>query len=331
MQTYLSKHWHQFPEEVWDKLFDFEMHDIVTVGELPDDLYFELSRVPFDYEVGRRKVEIAEIKKQLEDLYSKMFNHDWKSLEPQEVYTRQQIEELQGKIDVLENEIEDFTGSEILTNVDQTYKFLKNWHKEYTIKEEQSVKIIVQWHEILKELCGQHQRFVAHYISLVCEFLENRNLRYLLLESSGNIKLVFNPAVLFMERILALKDCCNKDENLKIYYEDFENDVCNLIDDISNSRKRSVLRVSSNLLEGSAKYAINKNGKSLSEIINNAPDNIFPHPSVKDTILSVYKFYCDYIGGRHSGNTSSRSLEQKDAILFGLISAIFSEYILNNN
>lgn len=331
MQTYLSKHWHRFPEEVWD-YFECMLSNEENPEKLPKDVFIELARPAYEewLREKREKYE-GELRNIEEGIIRKTVDVEWST--PSDLFAGydeielKKLKSFEAKVRAKYNNLED---NDILTNEKSAKIFLYNWHKQKEISEEFSVKILIQWYEIIKDLYSEMPAYIDFYPKRLSIFFESRNLRYLLLRDKGNIKILFNPAVIFMEKIFTLKNCCNRDPSLKIYYEDYENDVSNLMEDLSDSRKRSVLRVSSNLLEGSAKYSINKKGKSLSSIIKKAPENIFPHPSVKDAILSVYSFYSDYIGGRHSGTNASRKLEEKDAILFGSLSALFSEYLLNN-
>ena len=187
MQTYLSKHWHHFSEEVWGKLFDFERYGTVTVGELPDDLYIELARPVYEYELEKLKEDIKKKELEIEDNSKYMSKYDWDSFEPPAVARRQVVELLQSDIENIEEEISELTDKQILSDPDAAFNYLKDFHRRYEIDESFSIKLIVQWYETIRELSGKYQQFVSYYLEFVQRFLAERNLRYLLIKNKDSI------------------------------------------------------------------------------------------------------------------------------------------------
>lgn len=61
MYTYVSKHWHRFPQEIWNELLSLNLHPSLNTGDIPDDFCIELARYAYDDERQVEKSRNAEM------------------------------------------------------------------------------------------------------------------------------------------------------------------------------------------------------------------------------------------------------------------------------
>lgn len=310
MNTYLTSQWGAFWKDVWLELFPDERVD--------GDFFIEVARVPYEYERKR----LSEL------LNNRAAELDAKLRSMAAESDKEGIARLMSQEEQVRDGIRSYLDPGALSDPRLAHDFLHIFHTRQ-VSEDAVCSFVVGWHSIIFDM---NHELAAMYADLVRDFFEKRNLRYRIRFSSRGLLLEYNPAILFAECFYRLRHFYSIDSVRADIYEDFDKDIRELIFDESESRVRSVMRTSSNLLERSANICAGQDGMTLGKLMGEGylPDELFPHENVKELIRNYNRFLNDYPALRHTGTEASknRSLLEKDAVFLGSLSALFSDYLL---
>lgn len=221
----------------------------------------------------------------------------------------------------LEKRNEIINALDVLSKADDAKIFLESWFLNIDLEEDFLQDLVArQWYAILSEVS---EDLGGKYIDLFIDFSNKFNLRYSIRKTSkGNHVLQLRPEVIALEELISLKET-HFDE-----YDKFSREFSNLLLEDDQHVYCKILKESSDLVEYTANIKAGVTGKTLNEAVNKILPLPFPHEKAKESLSKMYAFYSDYKGIRHGGaSTGLRILEQKDAIHFSIITALFASYI----
>lgn len=327
MYTYVSKHWHRFPQEIWDKLLSLNLHPSLHTGDIPTDFCIELARPAYDRE---RQIKEAEFEQEIEGVENDA-QHSfmvWQTM-GQTVGDEYHVEYLAKEAEL--NEIRDNAISlydeDILTNPEGAYEFLKNWHVSASLNEEEARKYVTLWFVSINDISAD---LANSYIGLLNNFFGTLNLRYFVTRVGESLEFNFNPGVIVSERFdeLGTKHCDTP--ALLSHYTAYRENFGGLLSRFSETNIKNTLASSSHLVEAMANKSVGMSGETLTRVLREfLPVDVFPHEDAQKTLVNLYNFYSDSIGVRHAGTPAlaTRTLTYRDALLFSSLSVLFADYL----
>lgn len=287
METYLVKRIGDFTKYVLDTFFvDEESENL-----FPEDIFIELARPIFDWELRRIKNEFK------------------KDLSNEELTILQKRNEIINTLD-------------ILSNKEDAINFLQTWFLDIEPEEEFLQGLVSkQWFFIFNDISISLGK---KYIISFAYFSQKFNLRYSIRTTNMNDHILqLKPEVIALEELLFLKN-----KNV-VNYEKFSREFSSLLQEKDSHIFGNILKESSNLAESIANLTAMTKGKTLSDAIKNITPEPFPHKAARESLDKIYGFYSDYKGIRHGGGSDGfRELEEKDAIYFSLITLLFASFLL---
>lgn len=327
MYTYVSKHWHRFPQEIWDNLLSLNLHPSLHTGDIPTDFCIELARPAYDRE---RQIKQAEFEQEIEGVENDV-QHSfmvWQTM-GQTVGDEYHVEYLAKEAELNEIRVNAISlyDEDILTNPEGAYEFLKNWHVSASLNEEEARKYVTSWFVSINDMSAD---LANSYIELLNKFFLSHNLRYIVVRSGDSLEFKLNPGTLASERFAEVKSRHCDTPALASLYKDFEENFGGLLANPTEANIKNTIGSSSHVVEALANKATAKSGETLSRVLNDyLPTNVFPHEAAKESLAKLYKYYSDYPGIRHAGTAASatRNPSYRDALLFSSLSVLFADYL----
>lgn len=204
-------------------------------------------------------------------------------------------------IDAFDIELEEDQFAEIVNDNLKAHGWFFESLNNYKPKSERQV--LGFFNEMFDEFNENYPEFSMLIKNKIQNYIHIHNLKYSFYENHLTISI----SGIFESILQILKNVISSDHNnrLKIVYKHLkalENNPDE--DDILTSFSKL-----SNLIEGivvdfSTKKGYNNN--TLSSALNALPEDIFPHPNVRDLLFRIYKFWSDYPNIRHSGTEEAR-------------------------
>jgi hypothetical protein len=177
-------------------------------------------------------------------------------------------------------------------------------------------------HEALEELAGDG--LSNAYFNLLSTFIDKFSLRYDLRRPCTLCPTL--PGV-FASLVRDLRDVTSRDAHLDSLMKDFENAVRDLRTDCSDGRIRTCIQKQVNLLEALGQNCPGVTKNTLGAICEQV--GTWPHEKVKEALMSLYKFTCNYPGIRHAGTPGNalRIIEMRDMVAMSILLAGFTPYL----
>ncbi|MBD2472367.1 hypothetical protein [Nostoc sp. FACHB-145] len=183
------------------------------------------------------------------------------------------------------------------------------------------VKFFESAYDVLEDLGGD--LLANRYFNLVSAFIDKYSLRYNLRKPC-----CLSPTLpgIFANLIRELKIVTSKDAHLNTLMKDFEDAICDLRIDCSNSRIKTCIHKQFMLLEAMGSKYLNKDQQTLGDICNKID---LPHSALKEALSKIYGFASNYPGIRHGGNPKSviREIEMRDMVVMSILLAGFAPYL----
>lgn len=327
MYTFVSKHWHRFPQEIWDKLLQFNLHPTLNTGDIPTDFCIELARHAYDSE---RQIKQAELEGEISSAENEVehFFMAWLTMGQvvgdeyhHEYLTRESV------LSELREAMKSLYDDDTLTSSESAYAFLKDWHASAELNEEEARKYITLWFVTINDMSAD---LANSYIELLNMFFSSHNLRYIVVRSGESLEFKLNPGAIASERFAEVKGRHCDTPALASLYKDFEENFGGLLAHPTEANIKNTIGSSSHVVEALANKVTAKSGETLSRVLNDfLPTNVFPHEAAKESLAKLYKYYSDFPGIRHAGTAASatRSSSYRDAILFSSLSVLFADYL----
>jgi len=165
----------------------------------------------------------------------------------------------------------------------------------------------------------------SKYFNLLLIFIEKFSLRYELRPPC-----ILHPTIsgIFTSLIRELKTAVSQDNHLNTLMQDFEDAICDLRINHSETRIKTCIHKQIMLLEALGSKHTGKNGQTLGSICNK---DIFPHSSLQQGLSQIYGFASNYPGIRHGGNPDSvnKEIEMNDMVAISIILSGFIPYLTN--
>ena len=204
-------------------------------------------------------------------------------------------------------------------------KLAKKEFKRLTCPSEEKgcVELLEGFMDVLTEF---NDNIPQEYASLLKNFIERYNLRYIMTPSS---KLKMSLPGLLVSQYSTLKKGLAQSQGLLDCLRELENNIGNLSDD---DIERNCIRIASNLLEGVVVGKSTNGQTTLGQAIPGCI-GLFPHRAVVESVKNFYKFFNDYPNLRHPGRNAEkiRELKKDDAVLSIWFAVIFASYLSNND
>jgi hypothetical protein len=163
------------------------------------------------------------------------------------------------------------------------------------------------------------------YFLLVDAFLTKFSLRYDLRRPFSLHPTLSGVFAMLMAQV---KEAARRDADLHPLFLDFEESIRDLRNGVSERDIKTCIHKQMNLLEALAKKCPGVTSNTLGQICDQLPA-AWPHAKIKDALLGLYGFTCDYPGIRHAGTPANRirRMETKDMIAVTVLLAGFVPYL----
>ena len=177
-------------------------------------------------------------------------------------------------------------------------------------------------HETLDDLAGDG--LSNAYFNLLSTFLDKFSLRYDLRRPC--ILCPTLPGV-FASLVRDLRAVTSQDAHLDSLMKEFENAIRDLRTDCSDGRIKTCIQKQVNLLEALGQNCPGVTKDTLGAICEQV--RTWPHDKVKEAMMSLYKFTCNFPGIRHAGTPGSalRAIEMRDLVAMSILLAGFTPYL----
>ena len=131
----------------------------------------------------------------------------------------------------------------------------------------------------------------------------------------------------FTSLVRDLKVATSQDAHLNGLMKDYEDAIRDLRMDCSDSRIRTCMVKQINLLEAMGSRYPGVTANTFGKICDQV--GTWPHASVKDAMLNLYKFTCNYPGIRHAGTPAAalRVIEMRDMVAMSILLTGFMPYL----
>ncbi len=162
------------------------------------------------------------------------------------------------------------------------------------------------------------------YFNLLSGFINKYSLRYDLRRPCTICPTL--PGV-FASLVRDLRDVTSRDAHLDSLMKDFENAIRDLRTDCSDGRIKTCIQKQVNLLEALGQNSPGVTNDTLGAICEQV--GTWPHDKVKEALMSLYKFTCNYPGIRHAGTPGNalRTIEMRDMVAMSILLAGFTPYL----
>ena len=177
-------------------------------------------------------------------------------------------------------------------------------------------------HEILEDMDGDS--LANLYFNLLTGFINKYSLRYDLRRPC--ILCPTLPGV-FASLVRDLRGVTSQDAHLDSLMKEFENAIRDLRTDCSDGRIKTCIQKQVNLLEALGQNCPGVTKDTLGAICEQV--DTWPHEKVKEAMMSLYKFTCNYPGIRHAGTPANalRTIEMRDMVAISILLAGFTPYL----
>lgn len=212
--------------------------------------------------------------------------------------------------------------AEITNDPERSEQEFANINNEDLSSEWALIKFLESAHDILDELGGNS--LANYYFNLLESFIEKFNLRYNLRRPC-----MLCPTLpgIFDSLVCNLREATSHDAHLDNLMKDFENAIQDLRIDCSDGRIKACIQKQINLLEAMGRRYPGVKEKTIGKICNQV--RTWPHKTVKEAMIKLYGFSCDYPGIRHSGTQEKviRGIEMRDMVAVSILLTGFIPYL----
>ena len=167
-------------------------------------------------------------------------------------------------------------------------------------------------------------KLIDRYFSLAERFIEKYSLRYDLRRP-----FTLHPTLpgVFAHLLRDLRRIASGDAALSALYLEFEDAVRDLKADQSQGRIKTVMQKQFNLIEAVARRCPGVTSNTLGSMCNQI--NSWPHNKVREAVVGLYHFGCDYPGIRHGGTAANarRDIDMRDMVAMSIMLAGCTPYL----
>lgn len=162
------------------------------------------------------------------------------------------------------------------------------------------------------------------YFNLLAGFLDKFSLRY---DLRRPCTLCPTLPGMFASLVRDLRAVAAQDEHLDSLMKEFENAIRGLRTDCSDGHIKTCIQKQVNLLEALGQNCPGVTKETLGAICEQV--GTWPHDKVKEAMMSLYKFTCNYPGIRHAGTPGNalRTIEMRDMVAMSILLAGFTPYL----
>jgi hypothetical protein len=162
------------------------------------------------------------------------------------------------------------------------------------------------------------------YFNLLSDFIDRFSLRYDLRRPCTICPTL--PGV-FASLVRELQTLTEQDPHLNLLRREFEDAVRDLRTDSSDGRIKTCIQKQINLLEAIGQRSPGVTQNTLGRICGQLGS--WPHDKLKDAMVNLYHFTCDYPGIRHGGTPANahRVIDMRDMVAMTVLLAGFTPYI----
>jgi hypothetical protein len=193
------------------------------------------------------------------------------------------------------------------------------------LKNEQAlVDFLEATHGALEDLGGD--ALTNRYFNLLSGFIERFSLRYDLRRPCSLCPTLPGVFASLMRELRALTE---QDAHLDRLRKEFEDAVRDLRGEQSDGRIKTCLQKQVNLLEAIGQRSPGVTQNTLGRICGQI--NSWPHDKLREAMVNMYHFTCDYPGIRHGGTPGNarRLIDMRDMVAVAVLLAGFTPYLLD--
>ena len=177
-------------------------------------------------------------------------------------------------------------------------------------------------HSVLDDLGGDE--LSNRYFNLLSDFVDRFSLRYDLRRPCTLCPTL--PGV-FASLVHELRALTEQDPHLNQLRRESEDSVRDIRTDSSDGRVKTCIQKQINLLEAIGQRSPGVTQNTLGRICGQLGS--WPHDKLKEAMVNLYHFTCDYPGIRHGGTPANarRAMDMRDLVAMTVLLAGFTPYI----
>ena len=184
------------------------------------------------------------------------------------------------------------------------------------------VEFLEASHDVLEDCGGAG--LSKQYQRLLSQFIDKFNLGY---DLSPPCRISPTVPGMFASLVDAIRSVVGNDDHLRGLYANFEDSIRAVRMEETDNNIRTCVVKQINLLEAIACQHPRATRNTIGAICREV--ETWPHDGVRDAMMSLYKFACDYPGIRHSGTASAaaRSIDMRDMLALSILLMGFVPYL----